>query len=242
MARGYTRTEILEKIEASARDMATFYQQDFVNYRGCTLDTGEFYTEVAAEWCCSHLDLLDAIPQITRETSYKTPGHDGTYDPASCREEEITAMQMYRYCADGGSYDGIGKIIDYQTPLKNRRTDTAGKIDLLAYDGSCLRILEMKKADSQETMLRCVLEGFTYRKTVDGEKLLRDFELPADTKIEACPFVFAGSGPYLELCEERPHLRKLMDMLHSRAFLIRKTEDGFAVSAEAVCRCGKAER
>lgn len=27
MARGYTRTEILKKIEASARDMATFYEK-----------------------------------------------------------------------------------------------------------------------------------------------------------------------------------------------------------------------
>ena len=91
----------------------------------------------------------------------------------------------------------------------------------------------MKKADSQETMLRCVLEGFTYRKTVDGEKLLRDFELTADTKIEACPFIFVGSGPHHELCEERPHLRKLMDMLHSRAFLIRKTACCFTACGRA---------
>ena len=37
----------------------------------------------------------------------------------------------------------VGEILDYQTPLKNKRSDEAGKIDLLSYDGRILRILEL---------------------------------------------------------------------------------------------------
>ena len=38
-------------------------------------------------------------------------------------------------------------------------------------------------------MLRCVLEGYTYMKTVYGEKLLGEWKFPEDTTIKASPFV-----------------------------------------------------
>ena len=81
---------------------------------------------------------------ITRKESYKTKGHDGIYNPNSNRLEEITAMQMYNQCKDGSIYDFIGKIIDYQTPLKNSKTDDAGKIDLLSL-AVCFIYLRAKK-------------------------------------------------------------------------------------------------
>lgn len=86
----------------------------------------------------------------------------------------------------GKVFDVIGKIIDYQTPLKDIQTDKAGKIDLLAYNENekTLRILELKKLDSKETMLRCVLEAYTYLKIVDKAKLLKDFGLPKNTKLK----------------------------------------------------------
>lgn len=79
--------------------------------------------------------------------------------------------------------------------------DTAGKIDLLSYDGRVLRILELKKPDSEETMLRCVLEGYTYMKTVDGEKLLGEWKFPEDTTIKASPFVFRNGAQHQEMME-----------------------------------------
>ena len=112
----------------------------------------------------------------------------------------------------GEAFDIIGKIIDYQTPLKNVQTDDAGKIDLLAYNKNTkiLRILELKKLDSDETMLRCVLEAYTYLKIVDRDKLLKDFELPKDTTVKACPFVFFEGEQYKEIQEDRKYLKELM--------------------------------
>ena len=123
----------------------------------------------------------------------------------------------------------IGNIIDYQTPLKNKRTDIAGKIDLLSYDGNCLRVLELKKPFSDETMLRCVLEGYTYLKTVDAAKLLDNFELPANTKVVACPFVFKYGKQYQAMLEKRPHLYKLMEMLESKPYYIIKQDNLYIV-------------
>ena len=182
---------------------------------------------------CEHSDsFIDGIQPITRKASYKTESHLGQYNPNSRRTEEITAMKMFNFCKEGGRYDSIGKIIDYQTPLKNVSSDEAGKIDLLAYDGACLRLLELKKPVTKETMLRCLMEGFTYLETVDQKKLLQNFDLPPDTKIVACPLVFVGeqSNPYQEMQEERPQLRRLMDLLNSKPYYIRQTNDTFTVT------------
>ena len=225
----YTKAEIIQKLEDAAMDMAVFYRQDFINYRGNTVDTNERYTEVIAEWCCEHPAYFELIPRITRKASYKSETHLGIYDPHSTRTEEIIAMRMFRYCQAGGSYAFIGKVLDYQTPLKNTRSDKAGKVDLLAYDGKTLRLLELKKPDTPETMLRCVLEGFTYLKTADQEKLLRDFSLPDDTQVEACPLVFQGSIPHQEMQQEHKQLERLMVLLNSKPYYLQEYDDRYTV-------------
>lgn len=223
---GYTRAQILEKCKEAFRNKNTFYKKDFINYRGKTSDTEEYYTEVVAEFLCNHItDYMNGINSITRKSSYKTEGHDGNYNPDSTREEEIIAMQTFRQSKDCGPYNLIGEIIDYQTPLKSSADDEAGKIDLLSFDGSIMRILELKKPDSKETMLRCVLEGYTYLKTVDTDKMISDFEYtPENVVIKASPLVFWGSEQYKEMKQARPYLQKLMTLLDSRPFYIMKKE------------------
>lgn len=230
---GYTKEAILKKCDAAMEKIHLFYKQDFINYRGRCTDTDELYSEVIAQYICEHVScFVDGIKAITREASYKTKSHIGEYNPDSRRIEEITAMKMFNFCKAGGRYDLIGEIIDYQTPLKNKCSDEVGKVDLLAYDGSCLRLLELKKPDSTETMLRCIMEGFTYLETVDQGKLLRNFDLPADTKVVACPFVFIGeeSNPYQEMQEERPQLKRLMALLNSKAYYIIEANELFKIT------------
>lgn len=226
---GYTRDFIISKCEEAFKDKKTFYKHPFINYRGRTEDTDEYFTEVIAEFLCNRIaEYTDGIETITRKESYKTESHDGVIkDTNSGREEEIIAMKMYNK-----QYDFVGKMIDYQTPLKNKREDDAGKIDLLAYDGKIARILELKKPDSEETMLRCVLEGYTYRKTVDKAKLLVDFGLPADTVIKACPFVFKDGEQHNEMKEARPHLKRLMDLLDSKPYYISKNNNNYFVTED----------
>lgn len=125
---GYMREDIIEMCHEAIKNIDTFYKQEFINYRGETEDTNELYDEIVSEYVCNHIDCFSAIKCISRETSYYTEGHDGEYDASSNRLEEITAMQIYNQCKDGSEYDFIGKIIDYQTPLKNSKKDDAGKI------------------------------------------------------------------------------------------------------------------
>ena len=105
----------------------------------------------------------------------------------------------------------------------------SGKIDLISYDGNILRILELKKPDSKETMLRCVIEGYTYLKTVDTKKLLQDFNLPMETDVAANPFVFAGSNAYTEMLEDRPKLKELINVLNCKPLFIKCDNEKFVV-------------
>jgi len=214
----YSKNEIIKKLEVAKSEMWKFYSQDFVNYRGKTSDKeGYYYTEIIAKWLLNNIELFNDIKMISRENSYKVDSHDGKIkNKDSRREEEIIAMKLFDFSQNQGKvFDIIGKIIDYQTPLKNVQTDDVGKIDLLAYNEKekTLRILELKRPDSKETMLRCVLEAYTYLKVVDKAKLLKDFELPENTIVKACPFVFFDGAQYKEIQEDRKHLKELMKNL-----------------------------
>ena len=216
---GYTRKDLLGKVESASCEMHLFYKQDFINYRGRTTDTGEIYSEIIAEWCIENITRFASIPMITREAKYKIKTHDGIpRNEDSNREEELIAMEIFRQ----GFIENLGNVIDYQTPLKNRRSDKAGKIDLLSYDGERVRILELKEPNSDETMLRCVLEGYTYLKTVDEKRLKEDFKLAEGAELLACPLVFKGGIQWQEMQEERPKLKKLMKLLNSKAFYLEK--------------------
>lgn len=231
----YTRDQIRARLDESASNMSLFYKKGFVNYRGKTTDTKEYYTEVISEWLLEHFDLLEQIKTITRRSSYWVEGHDGIPDnPDSIREEELIAMAMKRQ----GSLPIVGQVLDYQTPLKNVQKDKAGKIDLLTYDGETLRILELKEPDSKETVLRCVLEGYTYLKTADKEKLISDFSrdsgvvIPEETQLEACPFVFIDGFQWKEMQQDRPYLKRLMEVLNSKPYYVAEENGMYVVTEE----------
>lgn len=235
----YSKDEIIKKLEVAKSEMWKFYSQDFVNYRGKTSDKErDYYTEIIAKWLLDNIELFNDIKMISRENSYKVDSHDGKIkNEKSEREEEIIAMKLFDSSQNQGKvFDIIGKIIDYQTPLKNIRADKAGKIDLLAYNEKenpkTLRILELKKPDSEETMLRCVLEAYTYLKIVDKAKLLKDFGLPKDTKIKACPFVFYGKEQYKEMQEikdNRKNLGKLIEKLGIEVIYLKEENGEYSV-------------
>ena len=74
----YTKTELLKKVDEwlTPEKISLLYKQNFVNYLGITSDTKEKYTEVIAEHLLSNLSAFDRIERISRESSYKTPGHE----------------------------------------------------------------------------------------------------------------------------------------------------------------------
>ena len=221
MAKGYKKDEIIKNL----KDISTLYKENFINYRGDTIDTKEKYTEVIAEWLIKNFNLFDNIKKITRQSSYKVDTHDGKHNNQnSNRLEEIMAIEIFNQ----KSLNILGEVIDYQTPLKDKLGDEAGKIDIISYDkdNKIVYLLELKREDSKETMLRCVLEIFTYSKTLDKDKFLEDFNLPKDTKIKASPLVFFNGYQYKEMADsDNKYLKDLIKKLEIELFYISKNNN-----------------
>lgn len=212
----YSKADILDKVQDVIISGKRLYSQPFVNYRGVA-PTGEPYTEIIAEYLLENPKGVDSgIKRVTRNKSYITKSHDGTMPRGkSNRLEERVLLEMFNQ-----EYPNIGKVLDYQVPLKNTNSDTGvGKIDLVSYNKKTkvLYILELKKPDSQETLLRCILQAYTYWRTIDIKKLIADFaNLSADISsatVLSSVLVFAGSSAHEEYLKGNDFILKLMENL-----------------------------
>ena len=212
----YTESQTIENVKTALNDPKSLYKQPFTNWSGETSDTKRRYTEVVSEYLLGTLEEFNKIPILNRKTSYNQ-GHDGTTArDESNRTEERIALSMFKK-----TYAHIGKILDYQVPLKDVQADEGiGKIDLLSHDGKNLYILELKQVDSQNTLLWCVLQAYTYYKTVDTLKLLQDFDLPTDTIVKKAVFVFADKFAHSHYKDGHPKTRELMRELGVDIFVI----------------------
>ncbi len=224
--RVYTKDAVIQKCRdwLKEKDVTKFYTAGIINSRGITSDTKDYYSEIIAEFVLSNIEIFKSINSITREKSYNTESHNGEYVKRTKREEEYIAKDMFNECKTG-EYDYIGKIIDYQTPLNNKKKDGYGKIDLLSYKDDSLYILELKRPNSKspETMLRCALESYTYSKIVNKDALIEDFELSTvidKNKIYAAPLVAINGTQWEEYTnkEEHPRLVELMKQLNIKPF------------------------
>lgn len=103
------------------------------------------------------------------------------------RKEEILAKLLFYQC----KVDGLGYIFDYQTPLKATRNDSYGKIDLLGFnqDDKCYSVIEIKyrPSGSEETLLRCILEAYTYYKLLDLKQIKSDVEHAGIKELKELP-------------------------------------------------------
>lgn len=228
VVRRYSKADFEDLLRKAVGDVDSFYAQKFLNYRGVTSDTKERYEDITAEFVLDNLAVFENIKTIERQSSYKTKGHEQLIPDddkineikkgAVRRQEEWLAKSMY-----GKIYESLGKVIDFQVPIKDVHGDKAGKIDLIAFSesDSALYLLEFKKPDSKETLLRCVLEAYTYYKQVNQAKLLSDFELPVYSNIIPAVLIYKQSFAATSL--ESPFLQQLRNAFGVSVFLINET-------------------
>lgn len=155
---------------------ANFYKSAIVNYKGKVTGSKDLYSEVIAETLINDnfiKDWLNLIPVRPEHFKINHPNTDENVDALKItnRKEEILAKLLFYQ----GNVDGLGYIFDYQTPLKATQNDSYGKIDLLGYntDDKCYSVIELKyrPSGSEETLLRCVLESYTYYRLLDIKQI-----------------------------------------------------------------------
>jgi hypothetical protein len=223
----YSKENLLNKIENALRPKY-LYQKDFVNYKGKNTKD-ERYSEILSEFLLENRTLLDrSIRLIRRENSYKVKTHTGKSTTGrtkenSPRKEEHIALEMYNK-----TFNYVGKVLDYQIPLKNKKTDKIGKIDLLSHDNHSLYILELKCPGSDETLLRCILEIYTYWKTVDQQKLITDFgfqNIPVHKGI----LIWGDCQAYKDF-NELPKTKKLTQLLEVDVYVLENENNPQIIS------------
>ena len=174
---------------------------------------------------------LFSIEQITRKSTYKVKSHATImHDMTTNRIEEHLALDMVRSAKE---YELVGKMLDFQVPLKSSKENCGvGKIDLFAQKGNVATLLELKVKGSTETLLRCVLEIFTYWKQLDHQKFLYDFGLSQENIVKKAVLVFADSVAYrqYENKEKYPNTHALMEKLGVELFLLSETNGSYTVS------------
>lgn len=199
MSKKKTRQDVIDTINnfLSGNQIQELYAQPFINWIGRTTDTNEYYTEVLSYELFKYLDDFNSMPVIMRNSSYKVDSHFPIQIDTTNRKEEIFAKRI-----TGIEIDDLGKILDYQVPLKNKQDDKAGKIDLVSLnkERNTFHVVELKVEDNKETLLRAVLETYTYFKTVDRTRLLQDFNV--DESVEVIPTVLVYDSENCKACCE----------------------------------------
>lgn len=228
MSKTYKKSEVTKLVSTyfKGNNCKNLYKDNCINFTGETKDTKENYSKVIVDYLVEHINEFKkglSNITVTRCNSYKTESHNGqstfNFDehPKGERREEKIAHAMFCQYKDKPAV--FGTILDYQVPLKSKNNDKGlGKIDLLSVaDGSKpgnkkIYFLELKKDNSQETLLRCILEAYTYSKIINKEKLCRDFSISQKEKdFVIAPLVYKADGFEKQLEFVKP-LIKVLDI------------------------------
>ena len=203
----YKKDEIINRLN-SVNKLEDLYIEKMINYKGNTKDTKEKYTEVIAKEILDNPDKFNFknVNIIKRDKGYNIDTHDGIYNEESPRREEIIAMKLFNT-----TNVELGKFIDYQVPLKDKKDTKAGKVDLISYNENenTLYLIELKNDSSEETLLRCVLEIMTYINQIDKEKLLKDYNMESNVKVKPAILIFKDTRPYKDISDE--YVTKLIE-------------------------------
>jgi len=236
MGHRYDRDLLETKIvNALKENVKGLYREDFLNYTSNIQGTKDRCTEFVAQYLLNQGSEFNAGSwTIQRTRGYTTASHDGEHDwSGSNQEEKKIAYEMRnRSQKEKHHFAHIGEILDYEVPLSKVDGDNSGEIDLLSWnkEKNELILLELKKPDSTETLLRCVLEVYTYWKVVWHERLAKDFGRP-DASVRAAVLVFASSQkkksqPYEDWkSTEQPHIRELMKGLDVGLYVLESETD-----------------
>ncbi|WP_282122433.1 hypothetical protein [Algibacter mikhailovii] len=223
-----TEKEVIKRLESELLNIENLYKSNCVNWCGKTKDTKIYTTEIISNRISKK--LFNEIKEIERKETYYTNNHDGKIHNNSNRHEENFAKQI-----TGMTLKGLGHIMDYQVPLKNIKSDNVGKLDLISFDikTMSLYLIELKYGKNKETLLRAILESYTYFKIVKANKLIEDYLEkiisiskeginPSEINVKPAVLLISDCKAYMDLAEtsagKRPELKKLINNLGVSCF------------------------
>lgn len=181
--------KIISDIPNKYKEPGKLYRDDVFVRRG---DDSWISDAVAQKLGDDIVSVIGSIASKTRRSSYNVDHKNDPQDKSEKSAEKVLAMWL---CREKLILGELGECIAYETPLRDVMSDSFGEIDLLSYnsDKKTLTLIELKNPKNPESINRAILEVSTYYQIVDKEKLLSDFHLPEDTKVEKAVLVYKDS-------------------------------------------------
>lgn len=252
MSKIYCLKKELENLDKlGGRDLALVYANPIIGSYRKGIDAHEArpaYMEWVSEKLCA---IHDAIQTYLKKSAIDYPypynqqlrgTHDGAYKMAVAEKEIVRGIMNYQKLggrvvnyAKGAKF--LPQIIDYEVPMfclkegnvSSRKIDAVGRA--IGAQRDRLYIYEAKKNNSDETLLRCLMEAFSYSLFVDRVRFKESFGVRQNTTIVLSPLIFEGSVPHRDLrcalsCSEE---KSLFDTLLERIRKVANVDVEFAV-------------
>jgi hypothetical protein len=206
MSTSYTEKALKDQLKKDTTEekMRTLYKAGYVNkYKPVSDNKEKPHYDVIAEFLLNNLHLFsnDYIhPVERRNADYIQEGHGmPTDEEKALVDSKKRGEEWFAKCLYNSKFDDLGKIIDYQTPI-GKKSDKAGKVDLLAYDKDkgLLSLIELKREYNNETMLRAILEICTYSLQIKEKELIKELKKKniEVKKVQKAVLVFKDSIQY----------------------------------------------
>jgi len=193
------------------KDWYSIYQWD----RSC----GVIYMEWIAKWIAESFEKILLISDGLRERHFKVPHHRGQID-LQTGKEQLTEKRIVRAFYNLGEMPILGKILDYEVPLKASRNAKHGDIDLLCFTSETLLCVEAKQPRSNESVLKAILQAFTYTSlaAIHRSRFVAEYCLPKTLVLAPAVLTFASTASALQVreWENYPHARNLIKLLNNR--------------------------
>ncbi len=227
---GFTESEVYHRLEHSLTDIFNFSKEDLLVFKGVTTDTGRLYNEVAAGFVYDNLKAFKSVRKHRRFESYNTEQYKQfSRDQSNLNTEKQLNLRLFKQCSFA-----VGKIIDAQTPVfRDAKHKYLGKVGNLLYtEADELFLINVKLPQSEQTILRHIVELLLMYQLIDKQKLLIDFSLPEFAEVKIAPLLFKDASPHNELKQDRPKLYQLMAMLDLTVFIMHKSKGKYIISRQ----------
>lgn len=214
-----SQSELHNEWQSLPKDWYSIYQWKRI--------TGAGYCEWISPWIAESLNEIELVTDGLRRRSFHRADHCGQVE-LQTGIEQINEKRLLRAMYNNHELPNLGKVIDYEIPLKEKSDSSLGDIDMLCVQSNRAICVEGKKPNSSESILKPLIQAFTYTMLVETckSRFLKDFGL--DSRLKLTPalltFATARSGIQLRQRHELPNLLSLIHQLND--VLQRHSVDG----------------
>jgi len=177
------------------------------------------YTEWIAERIEASVNDILLVEKDLRRRSFRLADHRGQIK-LQTGIRQLTEKRLVRAMFNLSDVPTLGRIIDYEVPLKENDNAKHGDIDLLCLSSGSVLCVEAKKPGASESILKAILQAFVYTSLVATrrEAFLKDYNLPPSVKLTPTVLTFASAQSARQIRERNrfPNLWRLLSALNVR--------------------------